>query len=200
MMPSTGLLPIATALTPHYMTGCVERATMTDFDHETVAPTDYQRSGVGRLASYAEREPDATLRDRHGREMDGADVQRLVDTSERHEMSRHIVVSPENADRLDRDQLERATKRTLRDTLGDRHGVDYAYAVHMNGGDRPHAHVVATGKADQQGDPLWLDQDDLERLSDRAHERAKEQERDRPRRLDRDRERDRDRGRGYSPW
>ena len=100
-----------------------------------------------------------------------ADVQWLVDLSERHEMSRHMVVSPENADRLDRDQLERATERTLRDTLGDRDGVDYAFAVHMEGGDRPHAHVVATGRANQRGDPLWMDERDFDNIRDREKDR-----------------------------
>lgn len=80
-------------------------------------------------------------------------------------MSRHIVIPPENADRLDRDQLRRATKRCMRDVLGDRDGVDWAYTVHMDGGDRPHAHVVATGRAEQRGDPPLLNEDDLERLS-----------------------------------
>lgn len=187
--------------------------TMAKFDHKTVSPTDYRRADVSRLMSYAERERDAILRDRYGREMDGTDAQRLIDLSERHQMSRHIVISPENADRLDRDQLERATKRTLRDVLGERDGVDWAYAVHMDGGDRPHAHVVATGKADRRGDPLWMDREDLKRLSDRAHERAREQERERQlerdrdqerRRARRERERDRDcvrdRDREYDPW
>lgn len=32
---------------------------MADFDHNTVAPTDYQRGDVARLASYAEREREA---------------------------------------------------------------------------------------------------------------------------------------------
>lgn len=180
-------------------------------DHDTVVVSDFKRSDVSRLMSYAEREREATLRDRHGREMDGRDVQRLVNLSERHEMSRHMVISPENSERLDREQLERATERTLRDTLGDRDGVDYAFAVHMDGGDRPHAHVVATGRANQRGDPLWMDDKDFDNMRDRAHERTREQERgrslDRNRdqerrhaRRERERERERDRDRGYSPF
>lgn len=171
-------------------------------DHNTVAPTDYKRADVGRLVSYVEREREATLHDRHGREMDRTEVQQLIDLSERHEMSRHIIISPENADRLDRERLREATKRMLRDTIGQREGVEYGYTVHMEGGDRPHAHVVATGRAEQRGDPLWLDQADLEQLSDRAHERAQEQDRGlgrvRDQALEQLQEHERDHDRGHS--
>lgn len=54
-------------------------------------------------------------------------------------MSRHIILSLEKADPLNRDQLERTTKRTKRDFLGDREGVDWASAVYPEDDDRSHA-------------------------------------------------------------
>jgi hypothetical protein len=144
---------------------------------KTVVRSDYQRTDVRRLASYAEREPEATMRDRHGQEMDDQDLERLAERSDRHQMSRHIVVSPANADALDREQMSEATKRSLRESIGQRDGVDYGYSVHMDGGDRPHAHVVATGQANQRGDPLWMDEADLQELREQAHDHAQEQER-----------------------
>lgn len=149
---------------------------MASFSHDTVAPTDFQRGSVDDLASYAEREEDAELRNRHGEPMSASEKQQLIDRSEDHQMSRHIIVSPENADQLDREQMSTATKQTMQETIGQREGVEYGYSVHMEGGDRPHSHVVATGKADNPGDPLWLDQDDLEELSNTAHDRAIEQD------------------------
>lgn len=152
---------------------------MTDSDHVTVTPSDFQRDSCSELLSYMEREDGVTLRDRTGQEMSSDDLQRLVDKSERHQMSRHIVISPENADSLDRDRLNKMAKRTLRDTLGDRQGVDYAYAIHTEDGDRPHAHVAATGRANDPGDPLWLDADDLQGIADRAHEHSQQLEKSR---------------------
>ena len=113
--------------------------------------------------------------------MDREDVQRLVTVSDRHGMSRHLVLSPENANELSREQLQRVSKRVLRKTLGDRDGVEYAYTVHMHDGDRPHAHVVVTGRANQPGDPLWMDRDDLEQIREHTHEHAKELTRERVR-------------------
>jgi len=156
------------------MTVTTEGSGMTDPDHQTVTPSDYQRDSIDELASYIEREEEATLRDRTGQEMDSQNLQRLIDKSERHEMSRHIVISPENADSLDRQEMDSMAKRTLRDTLGEREGVDYAYAVHEDGGDRPHAHVAATGRANGADDPLWLDADDLQEMADVAHEHSLE--------------------------
>lgn len=46
-------------------------------------------------------------------------------------------------------------------TLGDRGDVEYGYTVYMKGGDRPHVHVVTTGRANQRGDLLSLKEDDL---------------------------------------
>jgi hypothetical protein len=182
----------------------ISRATVAN--HNTIAASDYQRSDVANLTHYLEHEQEATLHDRYGREMDPEDVQRLVTVSDRHEMSRHLVLSPENANDLSREQLQRVSKRVCRETLGDREGVEYAYAVHMHDGDRPHAHVVATGRANQPGDPLWLDRDDLEQIRERIHEHAKELARERElereyeRERERERERDRDRDRGYGLW
>lgn len=143
-------------------------------DHNTVTPSGYQRDSVAELTSYIEREKNAQLRDRTGKVMDSDDVQQLIDESERHGMSRHVVISPENADSLDRNQMSQMAKRTLRETLGQREGVEYGYAVHTEDGDRPHAHVAATGRANGSGDPLWLDSDDLENMADVAQEKAQE--------------------------
>jgi len=147
-------------------------------EHKTVTPSDFQRDSASELVSYMKRKEDAQLRDRTGQKMDSADVQRLIEKSERHEMSRHIVISPENADSLDRKQMSQMAKRTLRNTLGNREGVDYGYAIHTEDGDRPHAHVAATGRAQQPGDPLWLDSDDLQNMADVAHEQSQQLQRD----------------------
>jgi type IV secretory pathway VirD2 relaxase len=148
----------------------------------SVVYSDYQRDDAGALAKYVQKD-DTQLRDRYGQAMDQRDVDRLVDRSDQHQMSRHFVVSPENAEHLDQEQLGRITRETMRDELGE--DVEFGYAVHEDGGDRPHAHVVATGRANQSGDPLWIDSDDLDRIRERVHDRARdlEPERDRPREL-----------------
>lgn len=145
-------------------------------DHRAVAPTDYKRRDLGKLTSYMEHDEEATLHDRYGQEMDGEEVQRLINISGRHQMSRHIVLSPQNGDQLSRKQLHRTAKRTLRETLGKREGVEYAYAIHMNGGDRPHVHVAATGRGNRPGDPAWMDEEDLVELAETTHEHAAEAE------------------------
>jgi len=144
---------------------------------ETVHWSDFERRGVSRLLSYMEREQDARVLNYRGREMSPEEQQQMINESKDREMSRHLVLSPSNSERLERDDLERVGKDVLRDELGDRDGVRYAYAVHEEDGDRPHLHVAAPGRAQQHGDPLWLDQDDLEDIRERTHERALERER-----------------------
>ncbi|GGN26497.1 relaxase/mobilization nuclease domain-containing protein [Halarchaeum nitratireducens] len=141
----------------------------------TVIDSDFERRDTGALMRYIEHEEE-NLRDRTGQEMDASEQQHLLDRSEEHGMSRHLIISPENAEQLDNEEIGRATRKTIRETIGSHEGVDWAYAVHRDGGDRPHAHVVATGRADQPGDPLWIDRDDLDQIRDRAHEHSIEQE------------------------
>ena len=147
---------------------------MSEADHNSVAHSDYSRGSVGGLLSYIEREQGTTLRDRHGNEMDEKDIQQMIEKSEKHQMSRQIVISPENSEDLSRDELAEVGKKTLRETLGDREGVDYAYGVHMDGGDRPHVQAAATGRANSPGDPLWLDSDDLEQMRDIGHRKSQQ--------------------------
>ncbi|WP_092907913.1 relaxase/mobilization nuclease domain-containing protein [Halostagnicola kamekurae] len=141
----------------------------------TVIDSDFKRRDTGALMSYIEHEEEE-LRNRTGQEMDATEQQHLLDRSRKNEMSRHFIISPENADQLSNKEIGRATRQTIRETIGSREGVNWAYAVHRDGGDRPHAHVVATGRADQSGDPLWIDSDDLDQIRDRAHENCIEQE------------------------
>lgn len=141
----------------------------------TVIDSDFKRRDTEALMEYIEHEEE-NLRDRTGQEMDASDRQHLLDRSEEHGMSRHLIISPENAEQLDNAGIGRATRQTIRETIGSREGVDWGYAVHRDGGDRPHAHVVATGRADQPGDPLWIERDDLDQIRDRAHEYSIEQE------------------------
>lgn len=147
---------------------------MSETDHNSVAHSDYSRGSVDGLLSYIEREQGAKLRDRHGNVMEDRDIQEMIDKSEKHQMSRQIVVSPENAEDLSREELAEVGKKTLRETLGDREGVDYAYGVHMEGGDRPHVQAAATGRANSSGDPLWLDSNDLEEIRDVGHEKSQQ--------------------------
>jgi len=141
----------------------------------TVIDSDFKRRDTGALMRYIEHEEE-NLRDRTGQEMDASEQQHLLDRSEENGMSRHLIISPENAEQLENKEIGRATRQTIRETIGSREGVDWAYAVHRDGGDRPHAHVVATGRADQPGDPLWIDREDLDQIRDRAHEHSIEQE------------------------
>lgn len=147
---------------------------MTKTDHNSVAFSDFARDSASSLLSYIEREKGTKLRDRHGNEMDSSDVQRLIDKSEKHQMSRQIVISPENAENLNRNQLAQVGKETLREVLGDREGVDYGFGVHMEGGDRPHVQAAATGRANSPGDPLWLDSEDLEQIKQIGHEKSQQ--------------------------
>jgi len=144
----------------------------------TVVYSDYTRGTSDALITYMEKE-NATLRDRTGREMSDERVQELIDASEHHQMTRHFVISPENAQALSNQEMQRVGKEALRDTLGDRVSVDYGYCLHDKGGDRPHIHAVATGRANQSGDPLWIDTDDLHGMRKDAHERALEAEQER---------------------
>ena len=168
------------------------------------ASKDYQDSGAGQLLSYISREPHE-LRDRSGERMAGEDIEEFIERSERHDYEEHWVISPENGERLSDDELSLAVRKTMSEHTADRPTATYCYAVHRDT-DHPHVQVAMTGEKRD----LWTDQQDLDRLKERArehtrerehqHERAREQkrERERQRRREREqeRERERDRGRG----
>ena len=169
------------------------------------ANKDYQDGGAGQLLSYISREPHE-LRDRFGDRMAGEDIEEFIDRSERHGYEEHWVLSPENGERLSDDELSLAARKTMSEHLEDRPTGTYCYAIHRDT-EHPHVQVAVTGEKRD----LWTDQQDLDRLHDRArehtrerehqHERARERkhqrerERRRERELEHERDRDGERGR-----
>jgi hypothetical protein len=162
---------------------------------------DYQDSGAGQLLSYISREPHE-LRDRFGDRMAGEDIEEFIDRSERHGYEEHWVLSPENGERLSDDELSLSARKTMSEHLEDRPTGTYCYAIHRDT-EHPHVQVAVTGEKRD----LWTDQQDLDRVRDRArehtrerehqHERARERKRQREleRRRERERQREQERGR-----
>lgn len=169
------------------------------------ASKDYQNSGASQLLSYISREPHE-LRDRQGNRMSGNDVEEFVDRSERNQYEEHWVLSPDHGEHLSDDELSLAARKTMSEHVSDRPTATYCYAIHRDT-EHPHVQVAVTGEKRD----LWTDQQDLDKVRERArehtrerehqHERAREQkrqrERERQRKREREREQDRERSRGW---
>ena len=160
--------------------------------------------GAGQLTSYIGRD-DHQLRNRRGEKLDKQEREKFIERSQKYEYERQIIISPENGDELSKRELSLGARRSMREFCRDRPSAEYVYAVHQDT-EHPHAQIAVTG----QKSDLWTNQDDLNRLKERAREQFREQQRtrtrerhqerrqQRERRHDRSRdprpERDRDRG------
>jgi TfoX/Sxy family transcriptional regulator of competence genes len=164
--------------------------------------------GAGQLTSYIGRD-DHQLRNRRGKKLGDDEREKFIERSQQYEYERQIIISPEHGDELSREQLSLGARRSMREFCRDRPSAEYVYAVHQDT-EHPHAQIAVTG----QKSDLWTDQDDLDRLKERAREqfrerqrartrqrhkqRQQEREQQRERGPDRDKQRDRDRGRSRS--
>lgn len=165
--------------------------------------------GAAQLTSYIGRD-DHQLRNRRGEPLSDTEREQFIERSRQYEYERQIIISPEHADELSTEQLSVGARRSMREFCQDRPSADYVYAVHQDT-EHPHAQIAVTG----QKSDLWTDQDDLNRLKERAREqfrepqrtrtreRHKQRQQDRQRSHDSERERethrDRDQSRGHSP-
>lgn len=158
----------------------------TDGTKPTITDTTYKRGSAANLVDYIEH--DGTLRNRAGLEMDDWERNQLIQRSKQEQFERHVVVSPHNADQLDTDEIGHAVRETINDQF-DGSTVDYAYSVHTDGGDRPHAHVVLVG--DEQD--LYMDREDCDALRERATDACQERQHthEHTRHMARDQDRDR---------
>ena len=151
--------------------------------------------GAGQLTSYIGRD-DHQLRNRRGEPLNREEREEFIERSQKYEYERQIIISPEHGDELSRQELSLGARRSMREFCRDRPSAEYVYAVHEDT-EHPHAQVAVTG----QKSDLWTDQDDLDRLKDRAREQFREQQRTRTRerheerQQERDRRHDHDRGR-----
>jgi hypothetical protein len=164
--------------------------------------------GAGQLTSYIGRD-DHQLRNRRGEPLDEEEREQFIERSKQYQYERQIIISPERGDELSRQELSVGARRSMREFSRDRPSAEYVYAVHQDT-EHPHAQIAVTG----QKSDLWTDQDDLDRLKERAREqfrekqrtqtrqrheqRQQEREQQRERGHDRDEQRDRDRGRSRS--
>ena len=157
--------------------------------------------GAGQLLSYIGRD-DHQLHNRRGEPLTDTEREQFIERSREYEYERQIIISPEHADELSTEQLSLGTRRSMREFCRDRPSADYVYAVHQDT-EHPHTQIAVTG----QKSDLWTDQDDLNRLKERAREQFREPQRTRTRerhrshKPEREREiqRDRDQSRGHSP-
>lgn len=140
---------------------------------QTVFHSTYQRGSAADLMDYVEHEQGAELKDHMGRPLDGERQQQMIDKSEREQFQRHGIISPENAEKLDKSQIERATRDTMHEVTKDRESVQWAYTVHEDGGDRPHAHVVMVGDEED----LAMYPDELAEVREIAADKSKAVER-----------------------
>lgn len=160
--------------------------------------------GAAQLTSYIGRD-DHQLRNRRGEELTEEEREQFIERSKEYQYERQIIISPENGDELSRQELSLGARRSMREFSRDRPSAEYVYAVHQDT-EHPHAQIAVTG----QKSDLWTDQDDLDRLKERAREQFREKQRtqtrqrheqrqqEREQRQERDHGRDRDRGRSRS--
>jgi TfoX/Sxy family transcriptional regulator of competence genes len=156
--------------------------------------------GAGQLTSYIGRD-DHQLRNRRGEKLTEEERDQFIERSKEYQYERQIIISPEHGDELSRQELSLGARRSMREFSRDRPSAEYVYAVHQDT-EHPHAQIAVTG----QKSDLWTDQDDLDRLKERAREQFREKQRTQTRERHEQRqqereqrqERDRDRGRSRS--
>lgn len=142
--------------------------------------------GAGQLTSYIGRD-DHQLRNRRGEKLDEQEREQFIDRSQEYQYERQIIISPENGDELSKQELSLGARRSMREFCRDRPSADYVYAVHDDT-EHPHAQVAVTG----QKSDLWTDQDDLDRLKERAREQFREKQRARTRERHKERQQHRE--------
>lgn len=160
---------------------------MTAKNNGTIVQTSYRTGGAGSLLDYMEREG-SPLRDRSGNRLTDRQREQFIDKSEGHNFQRDFIISPSNRHDLTDQEIDRATRKTMREYTRDKPTADYTYAIHRDT-ENPHAHVAVTGERRE----LYMDNDDLDQLKERAGRTYSRTQRSR----DRDRDRDRDRSRFY---
>ncbi|KYH23732.1 hypothetical protein HAPAU_42120 [Halalkalicoccus paucihalophilus] len=144
---------------------------------DTIYKTDYaDDAGTEKLTNYLQHDQQA-IRDRTGRPMSKKEIEQFNEKAAG-KRNRHIIISPrDHGERSDED-LDRATRRYMRDMTEERPTADYVYSVHddkENGRD-VHIAMTANDKTD-----LAMYPDDIERERKRAHETYLEYGRDRTR-------------------
>ena len=125
--------------------------------------TSYRNHSAEQLLSYIDKEQ--SLRNSAGRELSGPEIEQFVAETREHQFEREIQISPSDDVDLSRDELERETRRFVRDYTRDRPSVRAVYAVHEDT-DHPHVHVALAGERRD----LFMDRDDVEHAKDRADE------------------------------
>ena len=125
--------------------------------------TSYRNHGADQLLSYIDKEN--SLRNSVGRELSGREIEQFVAETREHQFEREIQISPPKDVGLSRSELERSTRRFLRDYTRDRPSARAVYAVHEDT-EHPHVHIALAGERRD----LFMDRDDVEHAKDRADE------------------------------
>ena len=145
--------------------------------------------GAGQLTSYIGRD-EHQLRNRRGETLSEQERETFIERSQEYDYERQIIISPERGDELSERELSLGARRSMREFCRDRPSAEYVYAVHQDT-EHPHAQIAVTG----QKSDLWTDQDDLDRLKERAREQFREQQRTRTRQRHTERQQERERRR-----
>lgn len=160
---------------------------------DTIYKTDYQDgTGTEKLTNYMSHD-NQPVRDRTGREMSESELEQFNEKADG-KRNRHIIISPRDHDNLSEQELDRSTRRYMRDMTEERPTADYVYSVHddkENGRD-VHIAMTANDKTDLEMYP-----NDIERERKRAHEHYRQQEREREQEQQNDRDLGNGRGRQW---
>lgn len=133
---------------------------------DTIYKTDYKDgAGTRKLTNYMSHDGQQ-VRDRTGRAMSDDEIAAFNEKAAG-KRNRHIIISPSNRGDLSEEQLDRATRRYMRDMTEERPTADYVYAVHNDKPGEQDIHVAMT--ADDRTD-LEMYPNDIERERERAHE------------------------------
>ena len=90
--------------------------------------TSYRNHSAEQLLSYIDKEQ--SLRNSSGRELSGREIEQFVAETREHQFEREIQIFPPKDVGLSQSELERSTRRFLRDYTRDCPSVRAVYAVH----------------------------------------------------------------------
>ncbi|MFB6197659.1 MAG: relaxase/mobilization nuclease domain-containing protein [Halobacteriaceae archaeon] len=139
-----------------------------------ITKTDFQRSDAGSLVEYIERDNDCRVpvKDKTGKRLSEQEMDQFVEQSRRFQAERHLIIAPDPTADYSASEVDRFTRRTMRQWRTHRSSAQYVYAVHQPEG-KTHAHVAATGRMED----LRMDKEDLKEFRELARETFRERQR-----------------------
>lgn len=141
--------------------------------------TEYQRSDGAGLVNYLHKDETERVKVRRsdGERANFDDKKEFIKTTEEHEFSRGIVLTPVAQPEWEHDELDRKTREFMSQVRAERPDIDYLYSIHDTGQtDKKHVHIACAGPVDQERGLEIYDTDHYRELAHDVFDEKKKME------------------------